>query len=79
MARLIGIGSVIIHPTGTNPYHRIENACAMGEARIAALVQYRDTGTLPEGYSAWNDDDHKLIASPNEIDWIALYHREKTQ
>lgn len=66
------LGQVILHPQGTNPYSREEHAHASGDGRVAALRQFRDTGTLPAGIVAWSDLDRKQIVSPDEIDWTGL-------
>jgi len=64
------IGSISFYPTGTNPYsYDAENPYRMGQLRAEALIDFRDTGKLPIGFSLWNDLDRKDVQSPDEIDW----------
>ena len=66
----ISIGAVAIHRTGTNPYHRDEtNPYASGPERVKALKVFKDTGKLPEGFSAWDDGHRVPITAPDEINW----------
>jgi hypothetical protein len=65
MAKPISLKSVLIYRTGTM---NVANEL-YAQPRKDALDQYRDTGTLPEGYSAWNDEACRPISSPAEIDW----------
>ena len=66
----ISIGAVAIHRTGTNPYHRDDtNPYASGPERIKALKAFKDTGKLPEGFSAWDDGHRVPITDPYEINW----------
>ena len=72
MSGKLDIGAVLIHKTGTNPYRRDEqedNPYRIGDGRKTALAQWRETGQLPEGYSAWNDREKKEIKSPDEVQW----------
>ena len=70
--RDIGLGSVIIHARGQNPYRRdgIPNPC--GEERAVLLRAFRD-GVLPPEWAAWNDDDREEITDPATVDWTALF------
>ena len=73
MKNLIHIGAVLIHPEGTNPYDRsTANPLRSGAARANALRQFKETGFLPIGYAAWNDNDREPITDPAAIDWEGL-------
>ena len=72
MANHINLGEVMIYRTGTNPYRRDEqkdNPHVSGDGRKAALKQWRETGKLPEGYSAWDDRRRQDIQSPDDVFW----------
>jgi hypothetical protein len=72
MMRKSSIAQVILHPAGTNPYDRdTEHPYRIGDARVKALQQFRDTGTLPAGVVAWSDLDRKPLTR-DEIDWADL-------
>jgi hypothetical protein len=47
------------------------------DTRVAALRQFRDTGTLPEGLVAWNDKDREPLTDPSIVDWLPLNLKEK--
>jgi hypothetical protein len=72
MRDLIQIGAVMLHTTGTNPYIRDELPERMGEARAKALRQWKETGSLPEGVSAWDDRNREPITDPARVDWAGL-------
>lgn len=69
------VGDVAIYPTGTNRYDlKVENKYLIGEERAAALRAFRDTGSLPEGFSLWCDLEGARgpILSPSEVDWTHM-------
>lgn len=67
--RLTNVGEVIIHPTGVNPYDREPHPYRIGDERKAAIAAFRDFGTIPDGYSLWDDRYRKPITTPAEVDW----------
>jgi hypothetical protein len=68
MTKKLNLTSVLIYRTGTmNVFNEL-----YGQPRKDALAQYRDSGTLPSGYSAWNDRSARPISSPEEIDWAGM-------
>lgn len=63
------VGSVIIHPAGTNPYVKTDHPYRLGHFRVKALHEFRDTGKLPDGYAMWDDREKLPITSPEDVEW----------
>lgn len=63
------IGSAMFYPTGTNPYHLdTNNPYRIGSMRKAALIQLREFGIIPDGFSVWSDREKRDIGR-DDIRW----------
>lgn len=63
------IGSLMIHPAGTNPYVASrEGQSPSGDQRVELLWMFRD-GMLPREWWAWDDNEKVRVTDPAAVDW----------